>query len=319
MPEDKINFELNGKKVTAFSNETIWDVSERLGETIPHLCFSPSESYRPDGNCRACMVEIEGERVLAASCIRKPSENMKVFSNSSKAIKSRSLVLELLDSDQPKENSHNPDSHFNNINKKTKINENRFATKSLPEPDSSHPAIAVNLDACIQCGLCVRACREVQVNDVIGFSGRGSETKIVFDFDDNLGESTCVGCGECVQACPTGALMPKTVLDENQNFKFAADRKVDSICPYCGVGCQLTYNIKDDKIISVSGRPGPANKSRLCVKGRYGFDYISSPERLTKPLIRLDGSKKTKNAKFDASYILSNFREASWDEALVIC
>ena len=110
--------------------------------------------------------------------------------------------------------------------------------------------------------------------------------------------------------------MPKTVLDENQNFKFAADRKVDSICPYCGVGCQLTYNIKDDKIISVSGRSGPANKSRLCVKGRYGFDYISSPERLTKPLIRLDGSKKTKNAKFDASYILSNFREASWDEAL---
>ena len=316
MPEDKINFELNGKKVTAFSNETIWDVSERLGETIPHLCFSPSESYRPDGNCRACMVEIEGERVLAASCIRKPSENMKVFSNSSKAIKSRSLVLELLDSDQPKENSHNPDSHFNNINKKTKINENRFATKSLPEPDSSHPAIAVNLDACIQCGLCVRACREVQVNDVIGFSGRGSDTKIVFDFDDNLGESTCVGCGECVQACPTGALMPKTVLDENQNFKFAADRKVDSICPYCGVGCQLTYNIKDDKIISVSGRPGPANKSRLCVKGRYGFDYISSPERITKPLIRLDGSKKTKNAKFDVSYILSNFREASWDEAL---
>ena len=316
MPEDKINFELNGKKVTAFSNETIWDVSERLGETIPHLCFSPSESYRPDGNCRACMVEIEGERVLAASCIRKPSENMKVFSNSSKAIKSRSLVLELLDSNQPKENIHNPDSHFNNINKKTKINENRFTTKSLPEPDSSHPAIAVNLDACIQCGLCVRACREVQVNDVIGFSGRGSDTKIVFDFDDNLGESTCVGCGECVQACPTGALMPKTVLDENQNFKFAADRKVDSICPYCGVGCQLTYNIKDDKIISVSGRPGPANKSRLCVKGRYGFDYISSSERITKPLIRLDSSKKTKNAKFDISYILSNFREASWDEAL---
>ena len=258
----------------------------KIRETIPHLCFSPSESYRPDGNCRACMVEIEGERVLAASCIRKPTENMKVFSNSSKAIKSRSLVLELLDSDQPKENSHNPESHFNNINKKTKINENRFTTKSLPEPDSSHPAIAVNLDACIQCGLCVRACREVQVNDVIGFSGRGSDTKIVFDFDDNLGESTCVGCGECVQACPTGALMPKTVLDENQNFKFAADRKVDSICPYCGVGCQLTYNIKDDKIISVSGRPGPANKSRLCVKGRYGFDYISSPERITKPLNR---------------------------------
>ena len=316
MNKDKINFELNGQKVSAFTNETIWEVSERLGETIPHLCFSPKESYRPDGNCRACMVEIEGERVLAASCIRKPSENMKVFTNSNKATKSRSLVLELLDSDQPTEVIHDPNSHFQEINNQTKINGNRFLSKSSPEPDSSHPAIAVNLDACIQCGLCVRACREVQVNDVIGFSGRGSETKIVFDFDDNLGESTCVGCGECVQACPTGALMPKTVLDENQNFKFEPDRKVDSICPYCGVGCQLTYNIKDDKIISVSGRPGPANKSRLCVKGRYGFDYISSSERLTKPLIRLESSLKNSNNKFDAEYILSNFREASWDEAL---
>ena len=179
MSKDKIKFELNGKKVSAFANETIWEVSERLGETIPHLCFSPSESYRPDGNCRACMVEIEGERVLAASCIRKPSENMKVFSNSNKATKSRSLVLELLDSDQPKEIVHNPNSHFLEVNDKTKLNDNRFLSKSRPEPDSSHPAIAVNLDACIQCGLCVRACREVQVNDVIGFSGRGSETKIV--------------------------------------------------------------------------------------------------------------------------------------------
>ena len=256
MSKEKINFELNGKRVTAYPNETIWETSERLGETIPHLCFSPKESYRPDGNCRACMVEIEGERVFAASCIRSP------------------------------------------------------------DPDSSHPAIAVNLDSCIQCGLCVRACREVQVNDVIGFSGRGSETKIVFDFDDKLGESTCVGCGECVQACPTGALMPKSVLDENQNFKFTPDRKVDSVCPYCGVGCQLTYNIKDDGIISVSGRPGPANKNRLCVKGRYGFDYISNSERLTKPLIRLENSNKKQNYTYEPSDILSNFREATWEEAL---
>ena len=316
MTKEKINFELNGKQVSAFSNETIWEVSERLGETIPHLCFSPKESYRPDGNCRACMVEIEGERVLAASCIRKPVENMKVFTNSQKATKSRSLVMELLDSDQPKDIIHNPDSHFNNINSGIKSNEPRFPSKSQPKPDRSHPAIAVNLDACIQCGLCVRACREVQVNDVIGFSGRGSDTKIVFDFDDKLGASTCVGCGECVQACPTGALMPKSLLDSNQNYMFKPDRKVDSICPYCGVGCQLTYNIKDDKIISVEGRPGPANKSRLCVKGRYGFDYISNPERLMKPLIRLKNSEKRNIHKFDSSYILSNFRETTWEEAL---
>ena len=120
MKQNKINFELNGKQVLANPDETIWEVSERLGETIPHLCFSPKESYRPDGNCRACMVEIDGERVLAASCIRKPSENMKVFTNSTKAIKSRSLVLELLDSDQPKEIIHDPNSHFKQINDTTK-------------------------------------------------------------------------------------------------------------------------------------------------------------------------------------------------------
>ena len=187
---DDISFTLDGKKVTAKNGETIWQVAKRIGVSIPHLCWKDAPGYRADGNCRACMVEIEGERVLAASCIRKPSENMKVFTNSSKATKSRSLVLELLDSDQPTEVIHDPNSHFKEINNQTKINENRFLSKSSPEPDSSHPAIAVNLDACIQCGLCVRACREVQVNDVIGFSGRGSETKIVFDFDDNLGEST---------------------------------------------------------------------------------------------------------------------------------
>src|SRR5581483_8733736 len=119
-----------------------------------------------------------------------------------------------------------------------------------------------------------RACREVQVNDVIGMAGRGHTQKIVFDFDDPMGESTCVACGECVQACPTGALMPATHVDENQVYTNEPDRKVNSVCPYCGVGCQLTYNIKDDKLVSVSGRAGPANQNRLCVKGRFGFDYV---------------------------------------------
>jgi formate dehydrogenase major subunit len=105
------------------------------------------------------------------------------------------------------------------------------------------------MDACIQCNLCVRACREVQVNDVIGLAGRGADARIIFDFDDDMGASTCVGCGECVQACPTGALMPKTVLSEDQKLAITPDKKIDSVCPYCGVGCQLTFNVKDDKIV----------------------------------------------------------------------
>ena len=141
--------------------------------------------------------------------------------------------------------------------------------------------MAVQLDACIHCTLCVRACREVQVNDVIGMASRGPFEKIVFDFDDPMGASTCVACGECVQACPTGALMEKSLVDERGVYANAPDREVDSVCPYCGVGCQLTYQIKDDRIVAVQGRDGPSNQNRLCVKGRFGFDYVHHPDRLT--------------------------------------
>ncbi|MBL4906136.1 MAG: formate dehydrogenase subunit alpha, partial [Sneathiella sp.] len=191
------------------------------------------------------------------------------------------------------------------------FSESRFPSHDKPCADLSHPAMAVNLDACIQCNLCVRACQDVQVNDVIGMAGRGIHSKIVFDFDDPMGNSTCVACGECVQACPTGALLEKPIA-ENQTI----DRKVDSVCPFCGVGCQLTFNIRNDKIISVDGRDGPANQERLCVKGRFGFDYIHNPQRLTKPLIRKDGVSKTDIADLDPANPYTHFREATWEEAL---
>ena len=151
MNEKKINFYLNGKIVEANHNETIWQVSNRLGTEIPHLCYSDKPGYRADGNCRACMVEIEGERVLAASCIRKPSENMKVITSSEKAKKSRELVFELLLSDQPeKEIAHDSNSSFWNWIDKVEVKESRFPKKTACNPDSSHPSMAVNLDACIQ-------------------------------------------------------------------------------------------------------------------------------------------------------------------------
>ena len=167
------------------------------------------------------------------------------------------------------------------------LEENRFPKKAPCNADVSHPSMSVNLDACIQCTRCVRACREEQVNDVIGFAKRGNESEIVFDLDDPMGESTCVACGECVQACPTGALMPSSVVDENGLGHTDIEKKVESVCPYCGVGCQIEYNIKENKIAYVDGVNGPANKNRLCVKGRFGFDYVNHPERLKKPLIRI--------------------------------
>ena len=187
----------------------------------------------------------------------------------------------------------------------------RFPARSQPAADVSHPAIAVNLDACIQCTRCVRACREEQVNDVIGYAFRGDHSKIVFDLDDPMGASTCVACGECVQVCPTGALMPAREVGLAE-----VDKKVDSVCPYCGVGCLLTYHVKDNKILYVEGINGPANGGRLCVKGRYGFDYIHHRQRLTKPLIRKPGVPKTKDFVVDPDDWRDAFREATWEEAL---
>jgi len=313
-------FFIDDREIDIRAGETIFRAARRLGIKLPHLCYLPRPGYRPDGNCRVCMVEIEGERVLAASCIRMPTPGMKVKTQTERAKTARRMVAELLLADQPDPaHAHDPDSELWKIVKRQNIEPGRFPKReaqAVPAPDRSHVAMAVNLDACIHCNLCVRACREVQVNDVIGMAGRGHSEKIVFDFDDPMGHSTCVACGECVQACPTGALMPATLVDDNNVFTAKPDRSVDSVCPYCGVGCQLTYHIKDDRLLYVTGKNGPANENRLCVKGRFGFDYVSHPHRLTKPMIRRDGVPKVPHEFIDPANPWTHFREASWEEAL---
>jgi formate dehydrogenase major subunit len=312
---EPIKFFLDGAEVEALPHETIWQVAKRLGTTIPHLCWKDAPGYRADGNCRACVVEVEGERVLAASCIRKPSPAMKVSTLSERAKAARGMVMELLVTDQPpRGEAHDAVSPFWAWAERMGIELSRFPRNANPPCDLSHPAMAVNLDACIHCNLCVRACREVQVNDVIGMGYRGPNEKVVFDFDDPMGLSTCVACGECVQACPTGALMPKSIVDDQQKGARVADREVHSVCPYCGVGCQITYKIRNDKIAWVEGRGGPANENRLCVKGRFGFDYVEHADRLTRPLIRKEGAPKGMNV--DPGNPLTHFREASFEEAL---
>lgn len=317
---NEIKFTLDGKEVSASEDETIWQVAKRVGTTIPHLCHKDATGYRSDGNCRACMVEIDGERTLAASCVRKPAAGMVVKSESSRATTARKMVMEMLVADQPeRDEAHDRSSHLWDMADAQGVSESRFPRiekDRVPLLDDSHLAMSVNLDACIHCNLCVRACREVQVNDVIGMSGRGHDAKITFDFDDPMGASSCVACGECVQACPTGALMPATVVDEQQvGDSKDFDREVKSVCPYCGVGCQLSFKIKDEKIAWVDGVEGPANESRLCVKGRFGFDYIAHPHRLTKPLIRRDDAP-AKGLNVDPGNLMTHFREATWEEAL---
>ncbi|MDT3672366.1 MAG: formate dehydrogenase subunit alpha [Aromatoleum sp.] len=378
---DLIRFELDGREIPAAPGESILQAAQRAGVDIPHLCYT--EGMRADGNCRACVVEIDGERVLAPSCCRAPKPGMKVKAASERARASQRMVLELLRADVPAD-AEKPDSELTHWCDELGVAESRFAPRANPAPDRSHPGIAVNLAACIQCTRCVRACREEQVNDVIGLARRGADTAIVFDFGDPMGTSTCVGCGECVQACPTGALLPAALADfyaaaaehspsdasvpaqpespagglaEATSFEtvavklefdtatgagavagivsveaFAASaevekiavepraqlRPIDSLCPYCGVGCQVAYHVAGDgadaKIIHVEGRDGPANAGRLCVKGRYGFGYPQHRHRLTKPLIRKPGIPKA--VDLDPSNPLAAFREATWDEAL---
>ncbi len=314
---DKVTFTLDGKAVEAEAGETIWQAAHRHGVDIPHLCWSNEPGYRADGNCRACMVEIEGERVLAASCIRTPTEGMTVNVASDRAKAARKMVFELLVADQPaRKTSHDPDAKFWSWAERLETETSRLPAKASPAPDPSHPAMRVNLDSCIQCNLCVRACREIQVNDVIGMAYRGHGAKVVFDFDDPMGASTCVACGECVQACPTGALMETSLLDDAGARVNWPDEQVDSVCPYCGVGCQITYNLKDGEILFVDGKDGPSNEQRLCVKGRFGFDYVKHPHRLTKPLISKDDAPKDAHADLDPANPFTHFREASWEEAL---
>ncbi len=303
-----VAFTLNGASVEGRPDETLLQTAKRLGIEVPHLCYK--DGMRADGNCRACMVEIKGERVLAPSCCRYPKEGMEVTTDSPRAVASQKMVLELLLSDVA-EQAYTRNSELDQWAKKLSVGKPRFAARHQPNHDLSHPAIAVNLDACIQCGRCVRACREEQVNDVIGYAFRGSHSKIVFDLDDPMGSSTCVACGECVQACPTGALMPAREVGLT-----VADKKVESVCPYCGVGCQLTYHVKDNRIMFVQGRNGPANSNRLCVKGRYGFDYVHHKHRLTMPLVRKPGIPKTKDFVVDPENWRDVFREATWEEAL---
>jgi len=320
-----VAFTLDHQTLHAFEGETILKAAERHGVQIPRLCYQ--DGLRPDGNCRACVVEIAGERTLAPSCCRSVTVGMAVQAQSERAVKSQKMVLEMLLSDLPEAGykwnqadeslQHGELSDWAARMQVTVRPELKALRREQPRADLSHPAMAVNLDACIQCNRCVRACREEQVNDVIGFALRGAHSEIVFDLDDPMGDSTCVACGECVQACPTGALMPKTQIGSQ-----IVDKKVDSVCPFCGVGCLLTYNVKDNQIVSVEGRDGPANHSRLCVKGRFGFDYAHSPQRLTVPLIRKAGVAKDPQALQHLNRHTADwsevFREATWDEALAL-
>ena len=301
-----IAFTLDGRQLEARPGESILQAAARAGIGIPHLCAI--DGLRPDGNCRACMVEIEGERTLQPACVRTPTPGMAVRAGHDRARAAQKMVVELLlsDVDEPRTD----DCELHAWAARLGIERPRFAGRAQPAPDASHPAIRVQLDACIQCTRCVRACRETQGNDVLGYARRGADAFISFDLADPMGGSSCVGCGECVRVCPTGAL-------QSASTAATAEREVDSVCPYCGVGCLLTWKVQNGRVVEAQGRDGPSNRGRLCVKGRYGFDYAYHPDRLTEPLVRKpDAPQEFDLEDCSAEDIRHWFRPADWDEAL---
>src|SRR4051812_24756339 len=323
---------IDGVQVTVPNGTTIYTAAKQAGIEIPVLCHD--ERYDPVGVCRMCAVDVGG-RVLAAACVRPCEEGMEVTTASARVEKQRAVLTELLMADQPDVDPKETTTGDNLLLTLARRYDTGHAER-LPQArgrglDDSNPVISVNHDACILCDRCVRACDDIQGNDVIGRTGKGYETHIAFDLNDPMGQSTCVTCGECVAACPTGALVNKPIhgvpIRPREQLK-----SVDSVCPYCGVGCALTYHLDEERgaIAYADGREQPGSKGRLCVKGRYGWDYAASKQRLTTPLIRVTYPKtalsndvkgegrgrKRPGGIVDYDEVMPHFREATWEEAL---
>ncbi|MYA97690.1 MAG: formate dehydrogenase subunit alpha [Nitrospinae bacterium] len=312
MPDEKtIAITIDGQKTEAEDGATIWEAAQSMGVDIPRLCHQPG--MEPVGVCRVCAVEVEGARTLVPSCHRKIEPGMVIQTGSERVVRAQKTLVAMLMAD------HGVQSESANC-ELTALAEQLEAengVSALPPKetgraqDFSSAVIAVDHSACILCDRCIRACTDVQGNNVIGRGGKGASAGIVFDTDLPMGESTCVSCGECMAACPTDALTNKSL---TLQIVPARTKEVDSVCPYCGVGCSITYQVAGNTLLSVRGdETSPVNQGRLCVKGRYGFDYAHHPERLTTPLIRKEGAPKTKELPGNP---LSLFREAGWEEAL---
>jgi formate dehydrogenase major subunit len=290
---------IDGKEIAFEGEKTVLQIARENGIHIPTLCYHPK--LPPTSNCRVCMVEVEGMRGPQTSCNLMPKDGMKITTDSPAILEDRKTVVNLLLSN----GNHdclacevNGNCELQNAAYELGIEVPSFIMEKKYPRDNSAAFVMRDPNKCILCGRCIEGCNELVVNQVLGFAERGFNKMVVCDTDVPMGESTCVQCGECVQLCPVGALIDKKGIGKARTWE---TKKVRTTCPYCGVGCQLELHVKGEQIIRVTGVDGAQpNQGHLCVKGRYGYDFIYSKDRLTTPLIRVG----------------AGFREASWDEAL---
>ncbi len=290
---------IDGKAVEVEPGSTIMQAAEKVGIAIPSLCHHPF--LKPSGACRMCVVEVEGARALMASCTTPVAQDMRVFTESSRVVEARKTILNLLLANHPEDCltcESAGECRLQEYAYRYKVKESIYQGRKSNHPlDDSNPFFWRDYNKCILCGRCVRVCDEVVGANAIDYAYRGFDTKVATAYDGPLQESPCVFCGNCVTVCPVGALVPK--MCEGQGRTWEVER-VRTVCSYCGVGCQIYLHVRDGRVVGVSPADGPANNGFLCVKGRFGHDYLHHPERLRRPLIREYGT----------------FREASWDEAL---
>lgn len=295
-----VKLTIDNREIVADAQSTVLKAARDNGIKIPTLCYL--DGVHDTFSCRICVVEVEGARTLLPACVTQVAEGMVVRTNTETVLAARRMIINLLFA----EGEHNcysceanGDCRLQDIAYDLGIEDQPFKYDHPKDYvyDDSSPMIIRDERKCILCRRCVTACNELVVNKVLNYGYRGSNTRIVCDHDVEMGKSSCVQCGECVQKCPVGALIPKKAKGLARTWEM---KKVRTTCPYCGVGCQLELNVKGDRIIKVNGWDALPNREHLCVKGRFGYDFIYSPDRLSYPQIKENGQ----------------FRRASWDEAL---